>query len=350
MNSTATPPQEPTSVAVQSGRFLRSGKGLWLIFFLVVLALLLSVQLWRKLNFIQGELAKRSSDAGAQAMEARVLAKEAQERALELAARLSVAETRLSEVSLQRSQFDELLQSVSRSRDENMVVDLESSLRLAQQQAQLTGSAQPLLAALRSADVRLSRAAQPRLNPLQRAIARDIDRIKAANVANVPDLLLKLDELIRMMDDLPLLNGLLAPTAAASAPRTSPKTKTAAWTAWWERSVQSVRTEVGDLLRVSRIEQPEAVLLAPEQAFFLHENLKLRLLNVRLDLMSRQIDTARTDLALVQSAIAKYFDSASHKTRTANGLLGQVLSQIKSTQLPHLDATLAALTTAAAGR
>jgi uroporphyrin-3 C-methyltransferase len=163
--------------------------------------LLASGLLWQKLGNIQEELARRSIDSGAQAIEARALARQAQEGTRELSARLAIQETRISEVSLQRTQLEELMQSLSRSRDENLVVDVESALRLAQQQAQLTGSAEPLLAALRSADQRLARAAQPRLNPLQRAIARDMDRIKAATLTDVPVLMLKLDELARMADD-----------------------------------------------------------------------------------------------------------------------------------------------------
>ena len=38
--------------------------------------------------------------------------------------KLSVTEARLSEVSLQRTQLEELMQSLSRSRDENLVVDI----------------------------------------------------------------------------------------------------------------------------------------------------------------------------------------------------------------------------------
>src|SRR5437899_212894 len=168
-----------------------------LVLALIAAALLASGLLWQKLGSIQEELARRSTDSGAQAIEARTLAREAQEGMRALSARLAILETRISEVSLQRTQLEELMQSLSRSRDENLVVDIESALRLAQQQAQLTGSAQPLLAALASADQRLSRAAQPRLNPLQRAITRDMDRIKAASLTDVPVLLLKLDELSR---------------------------------------------------------------------------------------------------------------------------------------------------------
>jgi hypothetical protein len=53
------------------------------------------------------------------------VARSAQTEALaqELQARLAVAEVRLSEVVLQRSQLDELMLSLSRSRDDTLVHD-----------------------------------------------------------------------------------------------------------------------------------------------------------------------------------------------------------------------------------
>jgi uroporphyrin-3 C-methyltransferase len=104
------------------------------------------------------------------------------------------------------------------------------------------------------------------------------------------------------------------------------------------------------LLRVSRIEQPEAALLAPEQSFFLRENLKLRLLNARLALLSRQTGSARADLLSANAWLGKYFDPASRKTQAARELLAQVQGQLKTSALPRLDDTLTALATAAAGR
>ncbi len=327
--------------------------------------LLASALLWQKLGTIQEELARRSLDSGAQAIEARTLARQAQEGTRELSARLALQETRISEVSLQRTQLEELMQSLSRSRDENLVVDMESALRLAQQQAQLTGSAEPLLAALKSAEQRLARAAQPRLNPLQRAIARDMDRIKAASLTDVPVLLIKLDELVRMADDLPMANGFTggaavtpganaaerpAGTSAAGKPLLGAFFDKLSLNAWLQRTLDGLREETRKLLRVSRIDQPEAALLSPEQSFFLRENLKLRLLNARLGLLSRQTDSARADLASANSWLGKYFDPGSRKTQTALQLLAQVQGQLKTSELPRLDETMAALATAAAGR
>jgi uroporphyrin-3 C-methyltransferase len=333
-----------------------------------VAGVVMSALLWQKLGNIQEELARRSTDSTAQSIEARTLARQAQEGTLELTARLALLETRLSEVSLQRSQLEELMQSLSRSRDENLVVDVESALRLAQQQAQLTGSAEPMLAALKSADQRLVRAAQPRLNPLQRAIARDVERIKATTVTDVPGLLLKLDELTRLVDELPLANAMAvasntrAPAAAAPAPARAASAAAPSGNparalldrldlrAWWANAWQGVRDDARNLLRVSRIDQPDAALLAPEQSFFLRENLKLKLLNARLGLLSRQTASARADLASASAMLGKYFDPASRRTQAAGQLLQQAQTQMKSSELPRLDETLAALATAAAGR
>ena len=312
---------------------------------LATLALLSSVLLWQKLSSIQEQLARQSADAGAQSTEARAVAKQAQEMAREAAARVAVFDARLSEVALQRTQLEELMQSLSRSRDENMVVDIESAIRLAQQQAQLTGSVEPLLAALKSADQRVARAAQPRLTPLQRAIARDIDRIKSAAVSDTPGLLVKLDELVRLADELVVANAVAQANAV-----TAPRAQSVASPVWWQRALQVLHDETRILLRVSRVEQPEAALLSPEQSLFLRENFKLKLLNARLGLLARQLESSRADLAAAALSLNKYFDANSRKTQTTAALLQQVQAQMKTLQLPRVDDTLAALTTAAAGR
>jgi uroporphyrin-III C-methyltransferase len=317
----------------------------WLAVALMALALLSTGLLLRKLSRIQEQLARQAAEATALATEARTLSKQAQEVVRETAARVAMAEARVSEVALQRTQLEDLIQSLSRSRDENLVVDIESALRLAQQQAQLTGSVEPLLAALRTADQRIVRAAQPRLTPLQRALARDIDRIKAAAVTDTPGLLVKLDELIRQADDLPVANAVALPLSASRGAEAEVPASN-----WWGRAMQRVQTEARALLRVSRIEQPEAALLSPEQSFFLRENLKFKLLNARLGLLARQMESARADLAAGSAMLNKYFDPASRKTQSAAGLLQQVQAQMKTAELPRIDETLAALSTAAAGR
>ena len=328
----------------------------WVFAGVAVLALigaLVSVWTVFKLNGIQEILAKQTSDVSTQAVEARVSAKQAEELARDTAARLAVTDAKLSEVSLQRAQLEDLMQSLSRSRDENLVVDIESAIRLAQQQSQLTGSVQPLLAALQSSQLRLTKVAQPRLAPVSRAIVRDIEQIKSTPVTDTPTLLIKIDELVRAVDNLALLNAV--GTSVANNPATKPAPETLSWAraisrSWWEKMLNDLWRNAQGLVRISRIDKPEASLLAPEQSYFVRENLKLRLLNVRLAVLARHFESAQADMNQVTRDLNKYFDVVSGQGPLTLTLAREVLAQSKNTEIPRIDATLAALATAAAGR
>jgi len=341
---------EPAGVGAASARAGQATVGLnrllqALFATIALVALASTLLLWQKVSNMQELLARQSGDAQSQSLEARALAKEAVSMAHQVAARSEVLEARLSEVALQRSQLDELMQSLSRSRDENLVIDVEAALRMAQQQAQLTGSVAPLLAALKSAEQRVARAAQPRLSSLQRAMARDIDRVQSAAVSDTPTMLVKLDELVRLADELDLANAVGAVQARAE----KPKTRASAAQTKLQKMLSAILDETRNLVRVSRVESPEAVLLAPEHAFFVRENFKLKLLNARLGLLSREIEAARADLAVAEVSLRKYFDTQSNKGKTAAKLLQQVQLQMRNLQLPRIDDTLAVLATAATG-
>lgn len=339
---------------------------------------------WRaqeRVKAVEQELVARQQDSERQSTEARLLAQQTQDGLRESAAKVSLLEARLSEVAVQRGQLEELIQSLSRSRDENIVVDIESALRVAQQQSALSGSAEPLVATLLQSDERLARYNQPRLEGVRRAIARDLDRVRKVGVADIGSLVLRLDEAVRMVDDLPMVSAPQsprqaaarasaarpgAPVAAASAARGASAVAVSAsaagrsgmlagiadWSGWTAAGAfgQRLWDEVRSLVRVTRIQQPEAVLLAPEQAYFLRENLKLRLLNARLAILSRQFDTAQADLQMAVAAIERYHDRGSHRTQLTLELLRQVGSQARHAGLPRPDDTFAALAAAAAGR
>lgn len=319
-----------------------------------------------RIKTLEQELVRRQESSQSAASAARDLAKQSQEQSRDTAAKVALLEARLAEVALQREQLESLMQSMTRSRDENVVGDIEAALRVAMQQSAITGSAEPLVAALKQADERLLRYKQPRLEGVRRAVARDLDRVKAISVVDVSTLSIKLDEVVRLVDELPLLSTPLAREEAT--PRPAPRVASTASAGssgkgqatvpaeqpWWQRAMEgSARIwtewsgqawrEARSLLRVTRIDHPEAALIAPEQSFFLRENLKLRLLNARLALLSRQFDIARNDLNEAQSMLERYFDARARKQGAAAELLRQVQGQARQVAVPRPDDTLAAL-------
>jgi uroporphyrin-3 C-methyltransferase len=304
-----------------------------------------------RVHELESELVKRQQASSDLASEARISSRQAQDVAREAAAKVALLEARVAESAAQRSQVEELMQAVARARDDNVLSDLESLLRVAMQQSAITGSAEPLLATLRQADDRLARQAQPRLEAVRRAVGSDLERIKGAAVSDIGVLTSRLDEVLRLVDELPLL---VRPQPPARQPAPPAPAASAAepsgWAGRWREFGARVWGEMRGLVRVTSIEQPEAMLLAPQQAYFLRENLKLRLLNARLALLSRQYDAAQYDLQAAHTALERYFDRSARPVQTALTLVRQVTGQARLVTVPRPDATLAAIAAATAGR
>lgn len=313
----------------------------------------------QRIRTIEQELVRRQQESQGEAIEARAMAKQALEVAHASEAKLALLEARVAENALQRSQLEDLIQQLSRSRDENVLSDIDSSIRVAAQQSAITGSAEPMVAALRQAEDRLSRVNQPRLERVRRAIARDLDRVRAVAVTDVASLTIKLDEATRMVDELPLLvqperKPIAAPPRAAATPARAASAPAGGWMNWVGQAstnaIERVWIEVRSMLRVTRIDDPDAMLIAPDQAWFLRENLKLRLLNARLALLSRQYDIAQSDLRDAKAALDRYYDRSSRRVAAASELIRQVSAQARQIVLPRPDETLAAIAAAQAGR
>ncbi len=366
----------PAGVAIAAPRVSR----LWAVGAVVFGAMSVAgfVSAWhtqQRVKSLEQELVKRQQSSQDQATEARLLAHQALDSVREANGKLGVLEERVAESQLQRSQVEDLIQSLSRSRDENVLADVEAAIRVAMQQAALTGSTDPIAAVLRQSDDRLARYNNPRLERVRRAVARDLDRVRSAAVVDVPSLTIRLDEAVRLVDDLPLvsaperataagraaaaasatLRSVAAPKAvggAASAPRAQDLRP--AWLAslerGWEQFNLSFLGELRQAVRVTSIEHPEAMLVTPDQSFFLRENVKLRLLNARLSILSRQFELAQADLQQAQVALDRYFDRSSRRVVAASDLLRQISAQARQVSFPRPDDTLAALAAAVAGR
>lgn len=325
----------------------------------------------QRVKSLEQELVRRQQTSQDDATEARVAAKQALDSVRDLNGKLGVLDERVAESQLQRTQVEDLIQSLSRSRDENVLADVEAGVRVAMQQAALTGSTDPIVAVLKQSDERLARYNNPRLDRIRRAIARDLDRVRTASAVDVPSLTIRLDEAVRMVDELPLVStperatvaGRAAAAAASAAPRAAARAASSASTqssepppAWvasvqhaWDAFSVPFFSELRQAVRVTSIEHPEAALMTPDQSFFLRENVKLRLLNARLSILSRQFDLAQADLQQAQTALDRYFDHGSRRVVAVSDLLRQVSAQAKQVSFPRPDDTLAAIAAAVAG-
>jgi len=288
---------------------------------------------------LQQELARRIAESDAYNRESRQLARQAQEVIKNVEVKLGMLETRLAESQSQQVALEALYQELSRSRDEWALAEIEQMLTIASQQLQLAGNVQAALTALNAADNRLSRSDRAQFIPLRKLLAKDIERLKSLPFVDVTGMALKLDNLIAAVDTLPLafderLQG--APRTQSGRGETPPE-------GFWARIGADLWSEVRQLIRVSRSDQPDPVLLAPGQAFFLRENLKLRLLNARFGLLQRDEQNFREDVKLAQTWIARYFDTRAKPVQNAQTMLRGFAGTALAIELPSLSSSIDAV-------
>src|SRR6185436_6563233 len=170
---------------------------------------------------------------------------------------------------------------LSRNRDEWQLAEIEQVLAIASQQLQLAGNVRAALLALQLAEARLARADRPQFVPIRRALARDIERLKTLPALDLPGMSMRIDTLVAQVDSLPLAFEERGERNAPAKPAAADER------GFWSRFSAEVWNELRQLIVVRQVNTPEPPLLPPTQAYFVRENLRLRLLNARLSLLTR---------------------------------------------------------------
>jgi uroporphyrin-3 C-methyltransferase len=289
---------------------------------------------YNRIGALRDELAQRLRESESDSRDARLSARQAQEAAREVQAKLAQIELKFAEFQNQQIGLEALYQELSRNRDEWVIAEIEQILTIASQQLQLTGNVQVALSALQTAEARLARSGRSQFLPLRKVFARDIERLKTAPGLDVPGLAAKLDQLIAGIDSLPLVRE-ARPQAPAAAKREAEGI--------WGRLIADLLGELKQLVRIENMEGSDPALLSPPQAFFLRENLKLRLLNARLALLARDETAYRGDVKLAASWLERYFDTRSRPAAAMAAMLKQLASDSIGVSLPTIGDSLAAV-------
>jgi uroporphyrin-3 C-methyltransferase/uroporphyrinogen III methyltransferase/synthase len=326
-----------------------------------VLAVLLAAHWYSSQNqmtALREEVARRLQTADINNSEIKGIAKSVQETSKDMQSKVSVLEAKQTEAQGQQVALEQLYQDLSKSRDEWALTEIEQVLATASQQLQLAGNVQGALIALQNSDARLAKSEKAQFIAVRRAIAKDIEMLKALPQLDLTGLVLRLDSVIAQVDNIPLWSDEKTPVVATS-PKTplrvlpraakakndkteveTENTFSAQLQDRWQSFSSEMWSELKQLIRVRSVESPDALLLSPAQAYFAKENLKLRLLNARLALLSRNEGAFRSDMISAQDLISKYFDVRTKQAQTAQSLLKQIQSNNLSIEMPALNESL----------
>ena len=306
----------------------------------LVVAIIVSGAVWldgrRTQQELRAEIARKLGEVDATMQAA---GKSQQQLGTELRdaqAKIALLEARLAESQQQQASLEALYRDLAPSRDEIALTEIEQILLIASQQLQLAGNVPSALGALQLADAKMQRMERPQFLPLRRALARDIDRLKAVPYVDVAGLSLKLDQVATAIDKLPLAMDERLPVAPASTPPPADETT-------WHRLAREIWQDLRELIRIEVADRPAAPLVPVQQAYFLRENLKLRLLSARIALLNHDDIAFKADVGAAEGWLRQYFDVRARPVQTVQATLKQLAATPTAGEIPDLGRSLEAM-------
>ena len=228
---------------------------------------------------------------------------------------------------------------IGRSQDEWVLAEVQYLLHIANQRAQLQRDTPTAAEALRSADQRLQTLADPGFNAVREQIAREIAALEAVAQPDLAGITLTLETLAAQVAEWPLKDRhaphSLTDTTSASAPVPAGD---------WRSKLENVLVNIWDALRslvvVRRNDAPVAPLLAPEQQFFLHENLRLQLSIARLAALQGETASYHSSLKSAAAWLQKHFADDAPTVIAAQSELQRLAGLNVHPDLPDISASL----------
>jgi uncharacterized protein HemX len=330
-----TPVQQPAAPAAQP--IARTPVSSLALVALLIAALALIATAWswsdsrERIRDLKTELGRRLAESGKEVSETRMLARNADDAMRRVSEKVAHIESQMVTSQQQQQALESLYKDLAQGRDEWTLAEIEQVLLTAAQQLQLAGNVKAAIIALEGADTRLQRLNKPQFTALRRAIAADLANLRAVPSLDEVGASARIEALVARIASWPLASA--QGSEAAPAARVSVVSSLG----------QELWAELKRLVRIRRVDGNEAVLLPPDQAYFLRENLRLRLLSARLALLGQDQPAFQADLRAASDMLARYFNTRDAGVAAAQKEIARLASLLIASKLPGIDASLAAL-------
>lgn len=164
---------------------------------------------------------------------------------------------------------------------------------------------------LKSADETIAAMNNPALLPIRKALAKDIAATASIKTTDIDGSVLALDALIEQLDKLPLNRA----DAETDAPEDT--TITGDLNDWQSNLGKTWKALTQDFITIRHKTADAPALLAPEQQWYLVENIRHKLLQSQLALYRYDRATYYQSLMMARKWTQSYFDTQDHKTAEA---------------------------------
>ncbi|MBG6246138.1 uroporphyrinogen-III C-methyltransferase [Candidatus Symbiopectobacterium sp. 'North America'] len=186
-------------------------------------------------------------------------------------------------------------------------------------------------ALLKSADGSLADMNDPSLLELRRAIANDISALASVGQVDFDGIILRVNQLTDQVDNLRLADN----TQDDDAPMDETDGELSATLSEWRQNLsKSWHNFMSDFITIRRRDSNAEPLLAPNQDFYLRENIRARLLTAAQAVPRHQNETFKQSLEAVSTWVRAYFDTSDPGTKAFLEQVDSLSQQLVSLDVP----------------
>lgn len=207
-------------------------------------------------------------------------------------------------------------------------------LNVANQRAVLAHDVVGAIQALIMADKQLEALSDYRLHPLRAEIAEELMSLQSLTTLDIPGMAIQLQTLAAHVDKLRVKKG---PEVDFSE---SPDTAEIASTEMpaWKQAISDIWQQLRSLVVIRHEQSGEAAVLAPEQRYFLYQNLRLQLESARLALLNADNNSFQHSLKTATTWLDKYFTGEERDAMLAS--LNSLAEQKIDVSIPDISGSL----------
>ncbi len=212
------------------------------------------------------------------------------------------------------------------------MAEVEYLLTVANHRLTLAQDSETAIAIFETADQRIKAIGDTALLKVRKQISDELTALRALPAVDISGLALRVGSLVDGVEQLPLMDK---KRIAVVLQKDSERKLTD-----WQALPMAVWTDIKSLVQVRRQQQPTEPLLPPEQAWYLLQNLKLKLEQARLAVLRRDTDLFQQHLTEATRWIEHYFERESSAVQAAQSSI-TVMSKIElQSPFPDVSASL----------
>ena len=256
-----------------------------------------------------------------------------------LSARIKELEIQLAQLHEQQEitsrSVQDLVRELPGSNEDWALREVEFLLIIAMHHLELEHNIDAALGAMQAAALRLRGLDGTALEPVREQLAGDMKRLQELNAVDIRGQALFLGDLANRVNSLPLAGADKGAGKNAEILPAQPAGQEGVLNALWR--------ELRGLVVIRHEKEKQRTLLAPDQEYFVYQNLRLELESARLSLLRRDTENLHASVASLQKWLAEHFDTNDPVVVKVMASLQQLSSINLDPAVPDISSSLESL-------